>query len=244
MREKRKAQTLAIAMCLAMGTGIASAEEFTFEGEETRVAALDGDADHVKYTTTNPENETPGETTGPRVNAAGNTTTFNADTTTITNANGTCVKGYDHDAVAAAATGHVLKIYIAHYREIATAAYLVRTIIKVDLQDSFGTLAYLYVSHIDILDYSAAARVGLDTYHTVKARAVHDAVFCIKIAASSGYFTSYHHTSVTVAHLAVTYYYVFGWASPQASVIVAPAFDGDAVIACVEIAVFNKHSVA
>ena len=146
-------------------------------------------------------------------------------------------------AVLALLAGDIVEMHVAHGGQVATAADFVVLIVEVDFQHRLATLSHLDVAGIDILDDTAAAGVGLDAHHAVETGAVHLVVLGKHVAASARDFTADDHTSVSVLHLAVAYDDVLAGFVPESSVHVASALDGDAVVAGVEVAVLNEHTV-
>ena len=117
-------------------------------------------------------------------------------------------------------------------------------VVEVDAQHRLTTLAYLDVAHEDVFDYSSSARIGFDTQHAVEVWRVHHAVVSKHVAQSAADFRTYYHTAVAVLHFATANDDVLARHGTKATVCVATALYGDAVVARVEEAVFNQHSVA
>ena len=99
--------------------------------------------------------------------------------------------------------GDILHIDITHGGVVASAADLIVLIVKVDLQHTLLADAYLDITHVDVLDDTATAAVGLDAQHTLQFRRIHHTVVGIDILATARDFGTYHHTTVAVLHLTV-----------------------------------------
>ena len=140
--------------------------------------------------------------------------------------------------------GDILHQHIPHRWVKSPAAHLVVLIVEVDFQHRLSALAHLDVAHEDILYHTSSARVRLDAQHTVQVGRVHRAVVGKHVAASSADFRADDHTAMPILHLAVSHDDVLTGHGASASVAVASAFDGNAVIARVEKAVFDEHTVA
>ena len=147
----------------------------------------------------------------------------------------------DEGAVVALLASHVLHINLAHTRFETTVAYLLRLVVEVDFQDSLLALSHGDVAHVDVLDDTATAVVGLDAEDAFEVRRVHHAVFSKDILATTGDFTSDDHAAMTVLHLAMADDDVAGRLVPEATIIVATALDGDAVVTGMEHTVLDEY---
>ena len=70
---------------------------------------------------------------------------------------------------------------------------------------------------------------------------VHRAVFDEHIANAATHFTTQYHAAVAVLHLTIANNYVFTRHANSPTIRVAPRFDGNAVIASVEVTFFDQH---
>ena len=113
------------------------------------------------------------------------------------------VTANDENTIVALLAGNVFYIHIANGWFETTVANFLRLVIEVDFYYSFATLTYLDTAHVDVLNQSATAIIGLDAEDTVQMRRVHLAVFSVDILASAGNLRPDNHTSVTIFHLAV-----------------------------------------
>ena len=160
------------------------------------------------------------------------------------------VVAHNHDTIFGLVAGHILHGDVAHRGVETTAANLTRLVVGVDLQHSFAALADNDVAHVDILNDTAAARICLDAQYAVEVGRVHAAVLRIHILATATDFASDDHTTVSVLHLAVADDDVLRRCAGKlalttlATVVVATALDGDAVVTGVEETVFDEHAVA
>ena len=150
-------------------------------------------------------------------------------------------KAFDLDAKFAFLAGHVVEIDVLDCRGEAAVADFALLVYEIDFEDGFLALAYLYVAYEDVFDDTAAAGVGLDAYDAIEEGRVHDAVFYEEVFESAGDFTAHDYTTVAVLHAAVAHDDVLGGYAPCASVAVASALDGNAVVACVEEAVLDEY---
>lgn len=150
----------------------------------------------------------------------------------------------DEHAIVALLAGNVFHIHLRYAWFKTAIADLLWLVIEVDLYDSFLALTHSNVAHVDVLDDTTAAVVGLDAQDAVEVRRVHFAIFCIYILASARDFTSDNHTAMSIFHLTVADDDVFGRLVPEATIIVASALDGDTVIAGMEDTVLDKHILA
>ena len=100
------------------------------------------------------------------------------------------------------------------------------------------------VFHEDVSDLASSACVGLDAQHPVEVGRVHVAVVGEYVPAATAYLRTDDYTSVSIAHLAMPDDDVLAWHGSAASVSVASALYGYAVVASVEVAVFYQHPVA
>ena len=82
-------------------------------------------------------------------------------------------------------TGNILHIYVANDGVVATAANLVVLVVEINLQDALLTLANGDVTHVDILDDTTTAAVGLDTQHALQLWRIHHTIVSIHILATA-----------------------------------------------------------
>ncbi len=157
---------------------------------------------------------------------------------------GASVEGDYLHAILALLARDVLKVDVAHCGQITAATNLVVLIVEIDFQHRFAALSHGDVACIDVFYHSTAAGVGLYANHTLQVGTVHLVVLGKHVAASARYFTANHYAAVTVLHLTVAYDDVFARLVPQATVVVASALYGNAVVAGVEEAVLDEHTVA
>ena len=156
----------------------------------------------------------------------------------------------NHHTVFRLLAGDILHRHVAHGGVESAAAHLARLVVGVDFQYGFLALPHGDVAHVDILDDAATARVGLDAQHAVERRRVHLAVLGIDILATAADFRADDHSAVPVVELTVADDDVLRCPSGKlalsalASVVVAPALDGYAVVAGVEVAVLYQYAVA
>ena len=73
---------------------------------------------------------------------------------------------------------------------------------------------------------------------------VHAAILYKHILAATGNLGTYHHTSVTVLHLAVADDDVLAGDVPLAAVYITATLDGNTVVACMEKAILYQYTVA
>ena len=154
------------------------------------------------------------------------------------------VESYNLYAVHGLLARDVLHIDVAHRGRIVAAAHLVRLVVQVNLQDRLLALAHLDVAGVDVLNDAASAGVRLDAYHALQLGRVHHVVVGKDVAAATADLRADDHAAVAVVHDAVADDDVLRGFAPEASVVIAAALDGDAVVARVEEAVLNEHAVA
>ncbi len=150
-------------------------------------------------------------------------------------------KAFDLDAEFTFLAGYVVEIDVLDCRREAAVADFSLLVYEIDFEDGLLALADLYVADKDVFDDTAAAGVGLDAYDAVEEGRVHDAVFYEEVFEAAGDFTAYDYTTVAVLHAAISYDHVLCGYAPCASVAVASALDGYAVVACVKEAVFDEY---
>ena len=155
-----------------------------------------------------------------------------------------------HHAILRLLAGHILHRHIADGGVEATAAHLTGLVVGIDFQHGLLALANGDVTHVDVLNDAATARVGLDAQHTVQVGRVHLAVLGIDILAATADLRADDHSAVTVLHLAVADDDVLGGGTGEAAlatlttVVVAAALDGDTVVTRIEEAVLDEYPVA
>ena len=150
----------------------------------------------------------------------------------------------DEHTIVALLAGYVFHIHLRYAWFKTAIANLLWLVIEVDLYDSFLTLPHSDVAHVDVLDDTTAAVVGLDAQDAVEVRRVHFAIFGIYILASARDFTSDNHTAMSIFHLTVADDDVFGRLVPETTIIVASALDGNTVITGMEDTVLDEHILA
>ena len=156
----------------------------------------------------------------------------------------------NHHAVFRLLTGNILHRHIADSGVETTTAHLARFVVGIELEDSLATLTYGNVTHIDILDDTTTATIGLNTQYTVKAGRVHLTVFCIDILTTTADFRANDYATMTIVEFTVTNDDVLRWTSgilaltTFSTVVITSALDGDTVVASIEIAILNEHTVA
>ena len=91
----------------------------------------------------------------------------------------------NHDAVLRALTGDVLHGDVTHGGVETTAAHLAWLVVGVNLQHGLAALPDGDVTHVDVLDDTTTAGVGLDTQHAVQRGRVHIAVLGIDVLAAA-----------------------------------------------------------
>ena len=140
----------------------------------------------------------------------------------------------------AAALGHnVLHHHVAHAgRERAAGAFLV---IEIDVDYAARHFADRVVAEVEILQVAATVRVGLDAQGAVEVRAVHAVVFHVHIAYAARNFAADGYATVAVFHAAIPHHDVFAGDVDAASVAIAAALDGDAIVAGIEFATIDQH---
>ena len=141
-------------------------------------------------------------------------------------------------------TGNILHIDITDDGVVATAADLIVLVVEVDLQNALLAYTYLDIAHVDVLDDATTTRVGLDAEYALQFGRVHHAVVGIDILTTAGDFGANHYTTMTILHLAVADDDVLRGHVALTAVAVAPALDGNAVVASVEEAIFDKDAIA
>jgi hypothetical protein len=114
----------------------------------------------------------------------------------------------DHDAVLRLLTGDILHQHVAYDRIVSATAYLLWLVVGVDLQHCLVTLTYGNVTHVDVLDDTTTARVGLYAKHTLQLRRVHHTIVSIYVLATARDLRTNYHTAMSVLHLAVADDYV------------------------------------
>ena len=139
--------------------------------------------------------------------------------------------------------GNMLKPYIAHCWRIVAAALLLMVVVEVYLQHRLSASPDLYITHEDILRNAPAARVRLYPDDTVQVLRVHMAVLHKHIACSGSDLRAYDHSSVSVFHITVAYNDVLRRPSVGTTVLVASALYGYAVVAGMERAALDEHTV-
>ena len=154
------------------------------------------------------------------------------------------VSADDEHAIVALLAGHILHAHLAHGRLEATVAQLSWLVVEVDFQDGFLALAHGDVAHIDVLDESATAVVGLDAEDALQVRGVHHAVLGVYILASARDLRADDHAAMSIFHLAIADDDVLARLIPETTVIISAALDGDAVVAGMEYAVLDEHVLA
>ena len=154
------------------------------------------------------------------------------------------VKSDNQHAVVALLAGDVLHVHLSYGRLEATVAQFLWFVVEVYLQHGLTALSYCDIPHVDVLDETTAAVVGLYAQYAVEVGRVHVTVLCIHVLASARNLGAYYNSSVSVLHLAVAYYDVLAWRVPQTSVVVASALYGYAVVARMESAVLYQYVLA
>src|SRR5262245_918798 len=112
---------------------------------------------------------------------------------------------------------------------------------KIYRQNGFGDAADLDVAHEDILDHAAALGVRFEAQRAVEVRAVHIAVFDEDVAHAARNLAAHHDSAVAVLHHAISDDDIFGRRGDAAPVVVPARFDGDAIVAGVEDAIFDQN---
>ena len=115
------------------------------------------------------------------------------------------IQSVEQNAVLRLLTGDILHVDIAHCRYETTLCLLFWLVNEVDTKNSFTTLTYGNIAHIDAISHSTTTGVGLDTKHTIEIWRVHLAVFCKYILHTCTDFRTDYHTSVTVSHSTSTH---------------------------------------
>ena len=147
-------------------------------------------------------------------------------------------------AISGLVAGNVVDVDVAHGRVETSAADFVVLVVEVNLDDSLAALSHLDVAHVDVLDDAAATGVCLDAQHAVQIGRIHHAVVGKDVLAAAANLRADHHASMSVVHRAVADDDVLRGHVAFASVAVASALDGYAVVARVEEAVLYQHAVA
>ena len=154
------------------------------------------------------------------------------------------VEGNDEYAILTFVASDILDVDIAHGRSETTAADFLGFVVKINFENRFSALSHLDVAGIDILDDTASTSVGLYADNTVEVGTIHLAVLSKEIAASTGNLTTDNHTTMAILHLAVANDDILARFVPKATVVVSSALHCDTVVASVEEAVLDEHSVA
>ena len=110
----------------------------------------------------------------------------------------------NHYAILGLLAGYVLHQYIADDGVETATANLAGLVVGVDFQDGLLALSYSDIAHVDVLNDTAAARVGLDTEHTVQIGRVHLAVLSKDILATSGNLGTDNHATMPIVKFTVT----------------------------------------
>src|SRR5215213_10332754 len=146
------------------------------------------------------------------------------------------------ERVAALAALQVLHGEVADDgRELALLTLLV---VEVHGQDGVGDLAHGDVAEVDVFEEPAAHGVVLEAQRVVEIRAVHRAVLGEEEADAARDFAADGDAAVAVLHPAAADDDVLRRDVQASAVGVAARLDGDAVVACVEGAVFDEHVFA
>src|SRR5450756_360052 len=128
---------------------------------------------------------------------------------------------------------------IAHHRsERPLLAFLV---VEFDVDGGCRHPAALHVAHVDMLDHAAAHGVVLEAQHAVQVRAVHLAILREHVADIARAFAAHGDATVAVLHDAVLHDEVLARHMQSAAIGVAPALDGDAIVAGIEGAAVDQH---
>ena len=154
------------------------------------------------------------------------------------------VETNDLNTILRLLTGNILHIDVANGGVVSTTADLIVLVVEVDLQNALLAYTYLDIAHVDVLDDATTARVGLDAEYALQFGRVHHAVVGIDILTTAGDFGANHYTTMTILHLAVADDDVLRGHVALTAVAVAPALDGNAVVASVEEAIFDKDAIA
>src|SRR5450756_985120 len=128
---------------------------------------------------------------------------------------------------------------IAHHRSERPLGALL--VIEIDVDGGCRHLAALHVAHVDVLDHAAADRVVLEAQHAVQVRAVHLAILREHVADVAGAFAAHGDTTVAVLHDAVLHDEVLAGRGHSTAIGVAPALDGDAIVAGIEGAAVDQY---
>ena len=136
----------------------------------------------------------------------------------------------------------VFQIDIANGRWVLAGVAF--SIEEVNLYHGLGDLADCDISQIDIIDRSAANRVGFDTQGPFEIRAVHSAVFGEDISGASGHFAADDHTAVSVFHAAISDNDIFTRHIDPSAIVVSAGLYGNAIVSGVKITIFDEYIAA
>ena len=88
---------------------------------------------------------------------------------------------HNHHAVFRLLTGNILHRHIADGGVETTTAHLTWLVVGVELEYGLATLTNGHVTHVDILDDTTTAAVGLDTQHALQLWRIHHTIVGIHI---------------------------------------------------------------
>ena len=146
----------------------------------------------------------------------------------------------DENTIFTLAAVYATDVHVANNGRIDMVAVLFGLIEQVNLEHTLVTYAHVYVANPHVLYYAATAVASLDADHTIQFGAIHIAVLDPEVAEAARYLAAEHHAAVTVLHLTVANVDVL-CALAIATIVVATALDGNAVVARVERAILCEH---
>src|SRR3954447_19409577 len=141
-----------------------------------------------------------------------------------------------------ASRGEAGHVDVADDRPVRAASTLLVEV--VDQHDTVGHARYLDISHIDLLDHTAAVGIGFDPYRDLEFRAFHQQVLGKDVVHTAGFLAADRESAVAVLHVAVADDDVLAREVAGDAVATAARLERDAVVAGVERAAFDQHVVA
>lgn len=151
---------------------------------------------------------------------------------------------FDINGISAALAFHMIDIDAIQRGRKTAISVLASPVEHIDPDHGFPYPPYLDPPEIKMLQYTAPASVGFDTDRTIQVFAIHAAILNKYVFYSAGSLTSNDHATMPVLHFAVFYNDVPGRDVNPPAILIAAAFDGDAIIPVSKGTVPDQYPVA